>query len=247
VARIRTIKPSFFSSLTIASLPISTRLTFIGLWTYVDDEGRAIDDARLIKAELWPLDDRYTVKHIGSDLERLAESGLIERYVVADRHYLQVTGWAEHQRINRPNVSKFPDRDGNVQCALTEHSVNGHGSLTERSLLERKGKEGKGKEPPLTPPVPSPQPVDNSAGGGHIEQALALAADRYAQDQVTSGKATNATGLAHWWTQTLAPQARIRANTLLSEYNLTVTQLADALLSPNPPWLRHYRKPRETA
>jgi len=39
MARIRTIKPSFFTSLTIADLGLAERLTFIGLWTHVDDEG----------------------------------------------------------------------------------------------------------------------------------------------------------------------------------------------------------------
>ena len=58
MARIRTIKPSFFTSLTIASLTPEQRLTFVGLWTHVDDDGRCIYDPRLIKAALWALDER---------------------------------------------------------------------------------------------------------------------------------------------------------------------------------------------
>ena len=66
MARIRSIKPEFFTSLTIADLTVEQRLTFIGLWTHVDDEGRCVDDSRLIKAAIWPLDDRTAA--VGQDI-----------------------------------------------------------------------------------------------------------------------------------------------------------------------------------
>src|SRR5690348_14073734 len=98
MARIRTIKPTFFTSLTVAGLTVEQRLTFIGLWTHVDDEGRCTYDPRLIKAALWPLDDR-TSKDVESDIRALTEHSLITHYVVGERSYLEVNGWAEHQRI----------------------------------------------------------------------------------------------------------------------------------------------------
>jgi hypothetical protein len=86
-------------------------------------------------------------------------------------------------------------------------------------------------------------------GAGLIDQAVNLAATRYAQNQVLKGKADNASGLARWWLQENAAGARARAETLLTDYNLDLTQLADSLLAVDPPWLRHYRKPaaQETA
>lgn len=142
MSRIRTIKPGFFRSLTIASLPVSTRLTFIGLWTYVDDEGRGVDDPRLIKAELWPLDDTYTAKKVDRDLDQLAAAGRVERYAVDGRRYLRITTWAEHQRINRPQPSTLP-----TPCGFSERAVNEQGARTEDALPEGKGRERKGKEP----------------------------------------------------------------------------------------------------
>jgi hypothetical protein len=160
VARIRTIKPEFFTSLTVASLPIEARLTFVGLWTHVDDEGRCVDDARLIKAAVWPLDDRLSTD-IELDLKRLSESSLILRYRVADRSYLAVRGWAEHQRINRPTKSKLPAppaatepppaSDGTSPPTAettgqaipeppgSETSPQPHAHLSEGSRQERKG------------------------------------------------------------------------------------------------------------
>ena len=168
--RIRTIKPEFFTSLTVAGLPLEARLTFIGLWTHCDDEGRCVDDARLIKAALWPLDDRLS-SDIELDLKRLSEASLIVRYKLGDRSFLEVRTWREHQRINRPSPSKLPPppkaitagpsaedeqvtgpRAGETQLDpdLTHDSVSTHGAVTDDSHQERKGKEqGKeqGKEP----------------------------------------------------------------------------------------------------
>ncbi|MGV0098299.1 hypothetical protein [Streptomyces californicus] len=107
MARIRTIKPDFFTSLTIADLTPEQRLTFIGLWTHVDDEGRCVDDPRLIKAAVWPLDDRNS-GDIEIDLKALSESSLILRYTLNRKRYLAITNWFEHQRINRPTASKLP-------------------------------------------------------------------------------------------------------------------------------------------
>lgn len=138
MARIRSVKPAFFRSLTITSLPISTRLTFIGLWTYADDAGRGLDDARLIKAELWPLDDKYSASKVKSDIKLLADAKLICRYKVGAREYFQITAWEEHQKINRPQESSLP-----TQGTITERSVNDHGTISEPSR-EEGNKEGKG-------------------------------------------------------------------------------------------------------
>jgi len=169
VARIRTIKPEFFTSLTIADLTPEQRLTFIGLWTNVDDEGRCVDDPRLIKAAIWPLDDR-TAADIEDDLRALTESSLITRYVFKQKRYMVVNGWQEHQKINRPTASKLPGPEqGEIPppeppACGDESSLRTHARLTEDSLAERKGKEqgtGKGREVSGTasrPPDITPRP-----------------------------------------------------------------------------------------
>lgn len=107
MARIRSIKPEFFTSLTVAGLNVWARLTFIGLWTHVDDHGRCVDDARLIKAAIWPLDDRGAAE-VDEDVRQIADAGLIRRYAVGGRTYLVVCGWAEHQRVSHPSKSRIP-------------------------------------------------------------------------------------------------------------------------------------------
>lgn len=172
--RIRTIKPEFFTSLTIADLTPEQRLTFIGLWTHCDDEGRCVDDARLIKAAVWPLDDR-TAADIEADLRALSESSLITRYVLNRKPYMAVNGWVEHQRINRPTASRLPaPEDGEPAPVPPPTSGNddaprAHAQLSEDSRPERNREQGKEQgtgnresSSALAPrdPDPAPERVD---------------------------------------------------------------------------------------
>ncbi|SDP10532.1 hypothetical protein SAMN04515671_2946 [Nakamurella panacisegetis] len=108
--RIRSIKPEFWSSEDIAAHDWPTRLLFVGLWQYVDDNGVGRDVEKLICADLFPLEDdpRETLATVSRGLQHLFSTGLIVRYVTADgRPFLYVTGW-EHQKIDRPNKPRYP-------------------------------------------------------------------------------------------------------------------------------------------
>lgn len=110
MARIRTIKPEFFKSLTLAKVSRSARLTFIGLWTYVDDNGVGLDNDRLIAAELYALDEDplEAFRSVAEDLASLSAVGVITRYEAGGRHYLFITNWVEHQKISHPGKPRFP-------------------------------------------------------------------------------------------------------------------------------------------
>ena len=167
MARIRTIKPTFFISTSIAQISYTTRLTFVGLWTYVDDSGRGVDDKRLIKAALWPLDDKHGANRVEADLVSLEKHGFIERYTHDGRSYLRIRNWTEHQRIDKPQQSKLPpspEEAANVPGSFHERSKNDPGTLPPKDGLERKGKERKGIPP--TPLSEEPPAASESAGEG---------------------------------------------------------------------------------
>ncbi len=107
MARIRSIKPGFFTSEDVSPLPFRARLTWIGLWTHCDDQGRAKDNTKLIKAAVWPL-DAVTLGEIEEDLATLADHGRIVRYEVDGKRFLAVTNWSDHQRPNKPTPSRLP-------------------------------------------------------------------------------------------------------------------------------------------
>lgn len=107
MARIRTIKPEFWTSLVVAALPVEACLTFIGLWNHADDHGRCLDEPRLIKAAVHPLRDEMCADTVERHLQVLAARGLIVRYEAQGRRVIQVRSWEEHQKVEKRRDSRF--------------------------------------------------------------------------------------------------------------------------------------------
>ena len=110
--RIRSIKPEFWRSTAISSLPIEDRLLFVGLWSYVDDNGVGIDRLALIAADLFAddleRDPSETFARVSRGILNLFERGRISRYTVNGEPYLSITNWMEHQRIDKPGKVRYP-------------------------------------------------------------------------------------------------------------------------------------------
>jgi hypothetical protein len=161
MARIRTIKPDFWSDETLTECSLSARLLFIGTWNFADDKGNLEHSWKQLKMKVFPADD---VKVLGLVNELIAHGLLIE-YSVSDKKYLHIKGFEKHQVINRPSVSNIPEFD---------ESLITHGGLTEDSLREGKGREGKGigKENPSA--FALPDWVDSKAWAGFVAMRKAI-------------------------------------------------------------------------
>ena len=70
MARIRTIKPEFWQSETIARMPFETRLLAIALLNYADDYGFFKSHPSLVKASCFPLDDSLKIFEEGIRLSK---------------------------------------------------------------------------------------------------------------------------------------------------------------------------------
>ncbi len=112
MARIRTVKPEFWTSEQIVECSVAARLLFIGLWCFCDDSGIHPASMKRLKMEVYPSDD-FTVQDVSTMVHELIDHGLLEEYMVNDQPYWRVTGW-HHQRIDQPNF-KFPLPDGSMQ------------------------------------------------------------------------------------------------------------------------------------
>jgi hypothetical protein len=110
IVRIRSIHPEFWRSEDVGAMDWDTRLVFIGLWSYVDDNGVGRDVERLIVADLFPLEDdtRETVARVSRALQTLSDGGQITRYSVAGKAYLHISAWEKWQRIDRPAKPRYP-------------------------------------------------------------------------------------------------------------------------------------------
>lgn len=130
MARIRTIKPEFFTSEDITSLSPLARLFYVSLWCEADREGRLSWRVKTLKQRYLPADD-CDIDDLSGEL---INSGLIELYEVDGCQYAEIISFKNHQVINnRESPSRIPAR---VKVACTH--VQGEG--------RKEGREGKGKE-----------------------------------------------------------------------------------------------------
>jgi hypothetical protein len=123
MARIRSIKPEFWTSENVMECSLQTRLFFIGLWNFCDDYGRHPTSAKQLKALIFPGDD-IAPDAIRGMIDELSTNGLIELYTVEGKEYLLVTGWA-HQKIDKRQDAKFPAPSSNCRVPFAERSPNG--------------------------------------------------------------------------------------------------------------------------
>jgi len=160
--RIRSLKPEFCKSESIAVLSIPARLHFAMLWTYCDDNGRGKDNPRLIKSDLWPLDDDVTLERIEELQDELAYHGRICRYEVDGARFFACANFEEHQHPNRKAKCTIPepttlDWQASRESARCTHCVGSAEALpTQESLTPVVESRGGVRRSAL------PDPVDNS-------------------------------------------------------------------------------------
>ena len=131
MARIRTIKPEFFTSEDIVSMSPLARLFYVGLWCEADRLGRMEWKPLTFKMRYLP-GDQCDVPTLANEL---IERGLVVLYEVDGKKYAEIPTFTEHQVINnREAESPNPARVGHASC-------------TRDSRVEAEGKEGReGKE-----------------------------------------------------------------------------------------------------
>lgn len=107
MARIRTIKPEFWTSAQIIECSPNARLLFIGMWNFADDAGRMAYSPKTLKAQIYP-SDSLSSDEIVRMIDELSSNGLIIKYTIDDKQFISITGW-HHQKIDRPRPSKIPE------------------------------------------------------------------------------------------------------------------------------------------
>lgn len=157
--RIRTIKPSFWRSDDITALPMDIRLLFVGLWSYVDDNGVGIDDYRQIAADLFALEeDQTTIRQFVRDgLATLSRRLLVVRYKIDDKCLIFVTKWDLHQKVDRPAKPRYPrppdDFDPTTSVNGYDHdqvaTLSRHPRDGLAPVVGEQGNRGTGEQTPL--------------------------------------------------------------------------------------------------
>ena len=137
MARIRTIKPEFFTSEDIVSLSPIARLLYIALWCESDKEGRMVWKPATFKLRYLPGDNC----DINALCNEISDRGLIKLY---GDGLAFIPAFSAHQHINpRESASQLPDPKDSPRVGTRQSRVCTGANLDVHAQV---GREGKGKE-----------------------------------------------------------------------------------------------------
>lgn len=145
MARIRTVKPEFWTSEQVMNCSPTARLLFIGLWNFCDDAGNHVASPKTIKANVFPGDD-ISSADVQRLLDELSSNELIAYYSHENKDFLHVTGW-HHQKIDKPTY-KHP-------AFSAEKLTPARRTFDDSSPPEGNGREGNGIGREDISPTPS--------------------------------------------------------------------------------------------
>jgi len=145
MARIRTIKPEFFTSDDIVELEPIERLFYIALWCEADREGRMVWSPGAIKRRYFP-DDAFDVSRV---MDAFVTRGLLVQYTTETGTYGFIPTFKSHQHINgkeAPSCLPEPPAVGFKKATRQQHVSDALATRPQRVSHAPSMKEGKGKE-----------------------------------------------------------------------------------------------------
>lgn len=126
MARLRTVKPEYWTDELVGQCSIAARLLFVGTWNFADDYGGLARSAKQLKAQIFPYDNIDCEPLI----QELLAVGLLVEYEVDGKKYLHIRGFKKHQKVEKPAAPRIPlyDPSPSPHRVLTESSPSSSGS-----------------------------------------------------------------------------------------------------------------------
>ena len=166
--RIRTIKPEFWASPSVAAASPYARLTFIGMWNWADDFGRGTLNYKELEGFIFPHDDTFTDRSGNTVTFRDVVAEVSERfgvvlYEVSGRSFFAIPTWDKHQRNEkRAKESKYPAPPQNSAPSLGRAESVGKSAPVSRKSSDvprssgpgtgEQGNRGTGEQTPTAHP-----------------------------------------------------------------------------------------------
>ena len=146
MARIRTIKPEFFRHEGLYEAEIKyklpLRISFAGLWTACDREGRFKWKPRALKLDVLPYDEL----DFSRVLDALLTCGFIVKYEKDGEDFGCIPSWHTHQVINnRESESILPSIEESITYTRESRVDDASTTPLVHTQVEGKGREGKRK------------------------------------------------------------------------------------------------------
>lgn len=147
MARIRTIKPEFFTSEDVVSLSPLARLLYIALWCEADREGRFVYKPATFKLRYLPADTCDCL----ALCDELLLRGMVKLY---GEGLAYIPAFSDHQSVNpRESASTLPEPDATPRVRTRRDPSNL--DVHAQRGREGKGKEGKGTRVNAKTPLPA--------------------------------------------------------------------------------------------
>lgn len=145
MARIRTIKPSFWDDLKLGRLSRDTRLLYIGMWNFADDMGVLIGDLYWLKSKVFPY-DQIQMQQFEKWVSDLVKTGFIYLFSHKGEEFIYLPTFTRHQKIDKPNHKDLNVPKGLVeklQQTIVEQSNNNRGTISDYSAPIEEEEEDK--------------------------------------------------------------------------------------------------------
>lgn len=101
MARIRTIKPEFFTDPDVAKLDPRARLLYIAMWCAADDFGVGETNINSLLGLAFPDSDEVSAPLLRRFCADIAQHLRVTFYEVRGRHYYAIPTWEKHQKLER--------------------------------------------------------------------------------------------------------------------------------------------------
>lgn len=128
------IHTSIWASGQFSKLSQGARLTFIGIITLGDDDGRLKGSPSLIRSQLYPYDEDIKVANVATWIKEIIAQKLVVEYEIEDEPYLYHPKWEDYQNIreDRRRESHIPAPGFTFSEVTTKRQPNGNQVSTKR-------------------------------------------------------------------------------------------------------------------
>ena len=139
--RNRMIKHDFWADEKIGLLSSDTKLLFIGMWNFADDIGVLRSNYAYLKANIFPYDEKTTVKKIKEMSEILVKNNFLMYAEFNKEHYFLIKNFLKHQSINKPSVFRYVNDSTKHNVLELFTSCSSKVVVTHQSRMKEKEKE----------------------------------------------------------------------------------------------------------
>jgi hypothetical protein len=169
VPRIRTIKPELWESPDVLPMDDAFQALFCWLISQADDAGRLHTDASHIAYRR-----RRPVKVVEDRLRQMEARGMVTRYQVEGRPYLELVNWRDHQWISHPSKHVYPaPPNGSGILRSPPEPPRANRAKTRADRTRPEGGDRKGSNPPSPPAGGEDQKIQGRLADDPAYQRLA--------------------------------------------------------------------------